>query len=176
MALKIFLFVGIVITPIVLVWMVSVAMRVIEETNSNLYKLRFDLDEKNREVRARDGRIKNLMGQLAQMERERKEFEEKEAELKKIKSDILCLENTLAEQRKASQQLKQRIEEDKIKLQLLNEKIKGNVETLASFVEGKEFEEFRKSVHLDRIVREYEDEIKALRSKNLELQKRIGDG
>ena len=58
-------------------------------------------------------------------------------------------------------------------MHLLNEKTKSNVESIAKFAEGKEFAEFRRSIHLDEIVQKYEDEIKGLRIRNMELEDRL---
>ena len=95
------------------------------------------------------------------------------AELKKTESDILWLEKVLNEQKKTSHELKQRVQENKIKIQLLNEKTKENVELIARFARGKEFDEFRKSIYLDEIIQKYEDEIKHLRIENMDLHRQV---
>lgn len=98
------------------------------------------------------------------------ELEQEEARLKKLGEDCLTLEKTLEEQRQSSQALKQHMEENKVKMQLLSEKTMEGAELIAQFAEGKEFEEFRKSIHLDEITRKHEEEIKALKIKNMELE------
>ena len=144
-----------------------------EEAKFESHSLKSKLNVEMAKVKAREDETKRLKEQLERMNSEYGGFEERAAELKKIESDILWLAKVLDEQKQASHQMKQRIEENRIKMQLLNEKTKANVETIARFAEGKEFAEFRKSIYLDDIIQKYEEEIKELRIKNMELENRL---
>ena len=121
-----------------------------------------------------DASEKKLKAELAAMSAERELSERKLSEFKKVESDIQSLKNETEDRRKSSHDMKRRIEEGRMKMRLLSEKSKENVELLAGFVAGKEFDEFRKSIHLDELVQKYEDEIKELRIKNMDLEKRAG--
>jgi len=96
--------------------------------------------------------------------------------LKEKEEDVSKVETALDEEKRSLQGLKLRIQEAKMKLHLLDEKSKEAVESIAKFAQGKEFDEFRRSVHLDEIVRKYEDEIKELKIKNTELEKKQVSG
>jgi len=134
------------------------------------------LNERTEELKSKEEQIQKLNEQLARRDSEYKEFEERAAGLKKIESDILWFEEVLNEQKRDSGRMKQRIEESRMKMQLLNEKTKENVELIARFAEGKEFDEFRRLIHLDEIIQKYENQIRDLRIRNMELEKKLRTG
>jgi chromosome segregation ATPase len=123
---------------------------------------------------AKDAEIKRLSDQLADALKQMENSARKLAEFKKMESDAEWLGGEIEEFKKTSHDMKRRIEESRMKMRLLSEKSKENVELLASFAEGKEFDEFRKAIHLDELVQKYEDEIKELRIRNMDLEKRVG--
>ncbi|MCX5667003.1 MAG: hypothetical protein NTY34_01650, partial [Candidatus Omnitrophica bacterium] len=125
------------------------------------------------ELAAKDSEIKRLNAQLADTQARQEAYENRLAQFKKIESDMQRLESETEERRKSSHDIKRRVEESRMKMRLLSEKAKENVELLASFAGGKEFDEFRKSIHLDEIIQKHEDEIKELRIKNMDLEKGI---
>ncbi len=143
-------------------------------TRAEIERLKSALNDEVEEVKNKENEIKRLNDELVRLDTEQKELEQRVAELKKVESDLLWLEKELNEQKKSAHEMKQRIEEGRIKAQLLNEKTKENVELIASFAEGKEFDEFRSSVHLDEIIRKYESEIRDLKIKNMDLKKKLG--
>lgn len=165
----------------------------IRAVRANIEAVKMELarleDKKTAELKIREDEIKNLTDEIVRTRKEREEFDKKRAELKENEeefnkrrvelkeneSDLARLEEAVTGQKKASGRLKQQLEESGMRLRLLNEKIKGGAEMVARFAEGKEFDEFRKSIHLDEIVQRYEDEIKELRIKNMELEQREND-
>lgn len=101
--------------------------------------------------------------ELMRLQEERRAMEERFAQAEKVMSDYGQFEKLIQEQKKSFYEIDQRIREMKIKLRVISEKAKENVELIASFAEGKEFEEFRKSIHLDELTQKYEDQIKDLK-------------
>jgi chromosome segregation ATPase len=150
------------------------AEKELSQVRAEAEKLKRQLDEKTGQLKAKQERIQRLNEQLAGMNGGKKEFEQRMAELKKIESDILWLEKVVNEQKEFSRRMKQRIEETRIKMQLLNEKTKESVELIAGFAGTKQFDEFRKTIHLDEIIQKYENQIKDLKIKNIELGKKLG--
>ncbi len=129
------------------------------------------------ELTAKDREIKKLKTELDKAQSgaatpDQAAYEARVAKLKSSESDILQIEKSLDEEKQALRAMKLRVSEGKMKLQLLNEKTKETVEQIAQFAEGKEFEEFRKSIHMDETIAKYEDEIKSLQIKVLELENR----
>ena len=151
----------------------NVQQKTSAQTLEELENLKSQLKNKAEEIQNKDSLLETLNQQLEQMKNERKEFEEKLAQFKKAESDLIWLENMMNEQKALSRQTKQRLEENRVKQTTLKEKIQESTELIAKFAQGKEFDEFRKSIHMDEIVQKYEDEIKNLKVKNMELEKRL---
>ena len=147
--------------------------RLMAEASESVEKIKTDMQGVEQKLKAKELEIESLTKLLEAHTAEQKSFEEKNAQLKKLSSDFLWLEKTVDEQKKQSHQVQQRMEELKMKTQLISEKVKESVELIAHFAQGKEFDAFRKSIHLDEIIEKYEKEIKDLRIKNMELSKRF---
>ncbi|MDD5217841.1 MAG: hypothetical protein PHN49_03195 [Candidatus Omnitrophica bacterium] len=98
--------------------------------------------------------------ELSKLREERKDIEGRIAQTEKNMAEYGNFENAIREQKKSFYDMEQRIREIKIKLRVLNEKARENVELVAAFAEGKEFDEFRKSIHLDELTHKYEEQIK----------------
>lgn len=144
-----------------------------QELKAASEKLAAELSSKNETLKLKEEEAVKLNRQIERLNSEYKDFQEELAELKKMEIDISGLEKILDDQKDFSRRLKQRIEEGGIKMQLLEEKTKQGVESISRFAEGKEFEEFRKSVHMDELIRKHEEEIRNLKIKNMELQKKL---
>jgi len=122
-----------------------------------LGRLRAELNAKAAEVAAKEQ-------ELSRLQEERRGIEDRVVGADKILNDFLKFDESIHDQMKHFYDVEQRIREIKIKLRVLTEKAKEGVELIASFAEGKEFEEFRKSVHLDEMTQRYEDQIKDIDS------------
>ncbi|MBF0594511.1 MAG: hypothetical protein HQL22_06055 [Candidatus Omnitrophica bacterium] len=133
-----------------------------------------ELAEKEREVQRLTetvGGFQSNFGDLERLKAECQSYDERVGKLKGAEPAISQLERALDEERHELRLVKMRAQESKMKLDLLGDKTKEAVESIARFAEGKEFEEFRKSIHMDQTVQKYEDEIKGLKIKILELEK-----
>ncbi len=129
------------------------------------------------ELTARDREIKKLKADVEKARSgagnsDQADYGARLARLKASEADILQIEKSLDEEKQALRAMKLRVSEGKMKLQLLNEKTKETVELIAQFAEGKEFEEFRKAIHMDDTISKYEDEIKSLQIKVMDLEKK----
>jgi chromosome segregation ATPase len=155
----------------------------LQKVTDDLKKMKDDLQIRIFEVTAKDREIKTLKAELDKAKSQPaaangpsevsvREYEARIQKLKKSESDIIQLEKTLDEERHALRTMKLRVSEGKMKLQLLSEKTKESVEMIAQFAESKEFEEFRKSIHIDDTIQKYEDEIKDLQIKLMDLEKK----
>ena len=87
--------------------------------------------------------------------------------------DLGWIKDTMEEQKKSTHDMQKRLQETKIRIHLLNEKTKKGTETIAEFAGGPDFEEFRKSIHVDDLVRVYQDEIHQLKQKNMDMERQI---
>ena len=123
-----------------------------------LERLRSEILVKTEEVAAKER-------ELAKLRDEKRLTEEKVVKAEKILEEYEKFEKTISEQRRSAHDVEQRISEMKIKLRVLSEKAKENVELIAAFAGAKEFDEFRKSIHLDELTRKYEYEIKDIDNK-----------
>ncbi|MBF0330881.1 MAG: hypothetical protein HQL17_03010 [Candidatus Omnitrophica bacterium] len=124
------------------------------------------------ELAAKDSEIERLSAEIERLVADQSEYKGRVAKLKKSETEISQIERSLDEEKQALRAMKLRVSEGKMKLQLLSEKTKETVEMIAQFAEGKEFEEFRKSIHMDETVQKYEDEIKDLQIKILALEQK----
>ncbi|MBF0484777.1 MAG: hypothetical protein HQL25_08755 [Candidatus Omnitrophica bacterium] len=152
----------------------------LKQLNNEIKKLKNDLEVKATELADKDLEVKTINAELAKIQYQQKnavknmgEADEKLAKLQKTGAELALIEKTLDEEKKALYEMKSRFQEGKMKLGLLNEKSKESVELIAQFAEGKEFEEFRKSIHMDDTIKKYEDEIQGLKLKVLELEKKV---
>ena len=118
-----------------------------------LGRLRSEMNAKVEETAARER-------ELVQLREAQQVNAVRIGQAEKILADYEKFEKTITDQRRNAHDAEQRIREMKIKLRVLSEKAKENVELIASFAGGKEFDEFRKSIHLDEVTRKYEDQIK----------------
>lgn len=123
---------------------------------SELDRLRSEFNTKIEEVKTKDK-------ELSRFAEERRAEEGRIAQSEKIIADYSRLEKTVQDQKKSFYDIEQRIREIRIKLRVISEKARESVELVAAFAEGKEFDEFRKSVHLDELTQRYEDQIKDLK-------------
>lgn len=121
-------------------------------------------------LKDKDMRIADLYVKLEALQ---KDQQENEGGAQQRQLDIAYLNSSIHAQKKTAQEMSSRLKESKIKMQLLTDKMRENVEAIASFAEGNEFEEFRKKIHFDETIQKYEDEIKTLKLKNLELENDI---
>jgi len=129
---------------------------------------------KGEDLLLKEKEIQRLTAELKRVNDTHQDYEKHIAKLKEVTPDIDAMEVSLNEEKKALHEIKLRAQEGKMKLALLNEKTKDAVESIAQFAQGKEFDEFRKSIHLDEIVQKYEGEIKDLKIENMELEKKLG--
>ncbi len=165
--------------------MIYAIISIIRDYNTNFseYKgMETELAKKDTLISNKDKELQGAKNEHDKVKKELEEFNtgQKKLEgdtvtLKMIESDLAFLERTIGEQKKSSHEIKRLLEENKMKIGLLNEKTKDNVELIAKFARGKEFDEFRKSIHMDDIIQKYENEIKNLKLKNMELGKRDRD-
>ncbi|MBF0569718.1 MAG: hypothetical protein HQL18_02960 [Candidatus Omnitrophica bacterium] len=120
----------------------------------------------------RDEEIKRLTAEIQRLGAAPKVTDQRLAKLKENGDQVNLIERTLDEEKKALHEMKLRMQEAKMKFELLNEKTRDAVEMVAQFAQGKEFDEFRKSIHMDEMIRKYEDEVKGLKIKVLDLEKK----
>ncbi|MBF0511162.1 MAG: hypothetical protein HQL13_02415 [Candidatus Omnitrophica bacterium] len=130
------------------------------------------LKKMEEELKNKDNEITRLRSEIERMTLEAKDNAQNMAHLKKFEEQMTHIEKLMDEEKKALHATKLRIQEGRMKIDLLDEKTKGAVESIALFAQGKEFEEFRKSIHMDQMIQKYEDQIKSLQIKNLELEKK----
>ncbi|MBF0571436.1 MAG: hypothetical protein HQL12_06140 [Candidatus Omnitrophica bacterium] len=130
-----------------------------------------NVPQNNEELAVKESVIKRLTDQIERMTLAQKDTSERMARFKKSEIEMFHIEKLMDEEKKELHKIKLRIQEGKMKLELIDEKTKGAVESIAQFAQGKEFEEFRKSIHMDQMIQKYEDQIKALQIKALELEK-----
>lgn len=123
-----------------------------------LGRLRSEMSAKAEETAARER-------ELAKLREEHEVNATRIGQAEKIVSDYEKFEKTITDQRRSAHDVEQRIREMKIKLRVLSEKAKENVEIIAAFAGAPEFDQFRKSIHLDEANQKYEDEIKDIHSK-----------
>jgi DNA repair ATPase RecN len=116
----------------------------------------------HKELSDREAELREKTDALADAQEKCKGMSGRCEEAEKILADYGQFEKNIQAQKKSFQDTEQRIREMKIKLRVLSEKAKENVEALARFAESKEFDEFRKSVHLDELTQKYEDQVKDL--------------
>ncbi|MEI6437160.1 MAG: hypothetical protein WCO69_00245 [Candidatus Omnitrophota bacterium] len=138
-------------------------------------KAKAALDAKVSELAAKELEYRKLeleMGKLESVKAEYPAFDERIAKLRNAEGEIARMEKTLEDEKHSLRNVRMRAQESKMKLDLLGEKTKEAVESIATFAEGKEFEEFRKSIHMDETIRKYEDEIKHLKIQVIELEKK----
>ncbi|MDD5439693.1 MAG: hypothetical protein PHS37_05870 [Candidatus Omnitrophica bacterium] len=154
--------------------LVSALERGDQDAKAEADRLKAELDDKTSVLAQKEAEIARLAGELERLSADNKNNNESITKLQSVGTEADAVEKALEEEKKSLQELKLRIGESRIKLQLLSDKAKENAELLAKFAQGKEFDEFRKSVHLDEIVQKYESEITALKLKNLELEKKLG--
>lgn len=125
------------------------------------------------ELGAKDKQIQALTSELQNITNGVKGYEDKISKLPELTLGIDALQRNLDEEGRAMHELKLRMQENQMKIKLLNDKSKGTVEAVALFAQGKEFDEFRKSIHMDETIQGYEDQIKVLRIEALELKKKL---
>ena len=128
---------------------------------------------KGEDLLLKEKEIQRLTAELKRVNDTHQDYEKHIAKLKEVTPDIDAMEVSLNEEKKALHEIKLRAQEGKMKLALLNEKTKDAVESIAQFAQGKEFDEFRKSIHLDEIVQKYEGEIKDLKIESMELENKL---
>ncbi|MBF0477935.1 MAG: hypothetical protein HQL26_00465 [Candidatus Omnitrophica bacterium] len=152
----------------------------LRQLHNELKKLKNDLELKTTELADKDIEVKTVAAELAKIQYQQKnavkssqDLTEGLSKLKKTADELDLIEKSLDEEKKALYEMKTRFQEGKMKLGLLSEKSKESVELIAQFAEGKEFEEFRKSIHMDEIINKYEGEIKSLKLKVLDLEKKV---
>ncbi len=132
-----------------------------------------ELARKEAEIKEVRSALEKSAGELERFRVEYPGYDERVKKLRDAENDISRLERTLEEETQSLRGVRQRAQESRMKLDLLGEKSKEAVEAIARFAEGKEFEEFRKAVHMDEIVRQYEDEIKRLKVQVIEQEKKV---
>jgi len=143
-----------------------------EQTKIESAKLNDSLQAAKKEIQEKILQVAELTERLAGVDAKYNLSSEKAAELEKIEPELTDLQKSIHDQKKSAHQMKQRLEEVGIKMRLLDEKTKQSVELISRFAQGKEYDEFRKSIHMDEIIQKYEDQIQALRIENLELKKK----
>ncbi|MBF0503588.1 MAG: Hpt domain-containing protein [Candidatus Omnitrophica bacterium] len=131
-----------------------------EQENKNLSAVSKELAGKEDEIKRLSDEIERLTAEGERMKH-----------LKVSEVEMNHIEKLMDEEKKALHAIKMRLQEGKMKLELLDEKTKGAVEAIAQFAQGKEFEEFRKSIHMDQLIQKYENQIKDLQIKIFELEK-----
>ena len=124
-----------------------------------------ELGRSRAELNAKIEAMASKEQELNRLQEERRGIEERVARADKILTDFAQFDGNIHDQMKDFYDIEQRIREIKIKLRVLTEKAKEGVELIAGFAEGKEFEEFRKSIHLDEMTQKYEDQIKDIDSR-----------
>lgn len=122
-------------------------------------RLRAELNTRSEEMAAKEQ-------ELNQLREERRGIEDRIARADKILADFGHFEDNVHEQMKHFDAVEQRIREIEIKLRVLTEKSKEGVELIAGFAAGKEFDEFRKSIHLDELKQKDEDKSGDINSVN----------
>jgi chromosome segregation ATPase len=125
------------------------------------------------ELSLKDEEIHRLTSELERINAEHENYEKRIAKLKEAETTINEMEASLDEEKRAVREVKLRTQEIKMKLQLLDDKTKESVELIAQFAQGKEFDEFRKVIHLDEVIQKYEEQIKALKIENLGLEEKL---
>ena len=135
-----------------------------------------ELGAKEREIErltAALGKERSQSGELERLRAEYQGYDERVKKLKDAEGDISRLERSLEEEKHSLREVRLRAQESRMKLDLIGEKTKESVEAIAGFAESKEFDEFRKAVHMDETIRKYEDEIKHLKIQLIELEKKV---
>jgi chromosome segregation ATPase len=126
----------------------------------------------------------NIKAELAKY---KKAIDEKEAELQAIKgqaaqapaggstvtAEFSALAKMVEEEKTVASDIRTYLDENKSKLEMLMDKAKENVDLIAQFSKTKDFEEFRKTLHMDNIIMKYENEIDFLKRKNLDLELKL---
>ena len=123
-----------------------------------LGRLRSEMNAKIEEVSAKDR-------ELIKLREENQTNAARIGQAEKIVADYEKFEKTITDQQRSAHDVGQRIREMKIKLRVLSEKAKENVELIAAFAGAQEFDQFRKSIHLDEANQKYEDQIKDINEK-----------
>lgn len=121
-----------------------------------LGRLRSEVNTKAEETAAKER-------ELAKLREEHQTTASRVGQAEKIVADYEKFEKAITDQRRSAHDVEQRIREMKIKLRVLSEKAKENVEIIAAFSGGEGFDEFRKSIHVDEATRTYEDQIKDIK-------------
>lgn len=112
--------------------------------------------------------------EIQEMKEAYREYESHIARLKETEPGIAAIETSLAEEKKAFSRLEESARSTQKKIQLLQNKTKEAAEAIAAFAGGKEFDEFRKAAHLDETIAKYESDLRELKAKNAELEKKAG--
>lgn len=149
------------------------ANRAIAESERAQEQYRAALNKAREALAAEEGKNEKLSSELKRLSSIFKEYDENITKLQNAEYDIGRLEKLIENEKKTLHDMKMRVNESGMQVQLLHEKTKENVELIAQFAEGKEFEEFRKSIHIDEIVKKYEEEIRRLNIKNMAFEKRL---
>lgn len=134
--------------------------RKLEAQMSESFSERGELGHLRTEMNAKIEAAAAQEKELAKLQAERQAGAVRVGQAEKIVADYEKFEKTITDQRRSAHDVEQRIREMRIKLRVLSEKAKENVELIAAFAGGKEFDEFRKSIHLDELTRKYEDQIR----------------
>jgi hypothetical protein len=95
---------------------------------------------------AKDSEIMQLKIQLQRVTDDLKKHEEDITRLNGAGLDVSGIEKSLEEEKREVHELRLRLEESKMKAKLLDDKTKEAAEAIARFAQGKEFDEFRKSI------------------------------
>ena len=105
----------------------------IDALKQELERVNIKLDSTIGESKAKDIDIGGLNKKLEELRMEKKTFEKEQDNFKEIESGFQLLTETLAEQNKFSNEMKQRMEECRRKMQFLDKKIKENMDLIAQF-------------------------------------------
>lgn len=107
----------------------------VDTSKAEAARLKDELSAKSKEDEIDKQEIEKLKAQLVDAENKYTEFEEELGDLIKAELDLDGIKKAADEQKAFSHNLKQRIEESKVKMRLLEQKAKENMELIAKFTE-----------------------------------------
>ena len=134
-----------------------------EEFQLKIAAMTTEIVTKSRELSYKEEENDKLKMELANMSMAQSKVEMSSDKPRVLDGSLRQLENAIAEQRKVSNEVKNRLEKSREKMMVLNNKTRGGIESIAAFAGSKEFEEVKRSDYMDNLTHRYEQEIKDLK-------------
>jgi len=145
-----------------------------EKVRKEYDALKTKLDEKEKELEIKKEETEAISQKLLDKESERELFAEG-MDIEQIEPEVESLEKMLNRQKRFSLDMQRLLDENRSRLNILNEKTRENIELIASFAGSDEFDKIQKAVFSSDTAQESNEHVSQLRAQEEELKKQFMD-